>query len=71
MGRLHGAVIGAFAFVLLQELFASQAIFGSLAKHWQLGVGGFIVLVVLWLPNGLVGLLDTLERNRGTGAGDA
>jgi len=34
-------------------------------------VGGFIVLVVLWLPNGLVGLLDTLERKRGTGAGNA
>ncbi|HME90389.1 MAG TPA: branched-chain amino acid ABC transporter permease [Myxococcaceae bacterium] len=70
MGRLYGAVIGAFAFVLLQELFASQAIFGALAKHWQLGVGVFIVLVVLLLPRGLGGLLQLLERQRGAGAAD-
>jgi branched-chain amino acid transport system permease protein len=71
MGRLYGAVIGAFAFVLLQEFFASQAIFGALAKHWQLGVGVFIVLVVLLLPKGLAGLLEPLEKRRAARTGDA
>lgn len=63
-GRLYGAVMGAFAFVLLQELFASQALFGGLAKHWQLGMGVFIVLVVLLLPNGLAGLASSGRSSR-------
>jgi branched-chain amino acid transport system permease protein len=62
MGRLYGALIGAFAFVFLQEFFANQAIFGPLAKHWQLAVGAFIVLAVLWLPSGLAGLLGTFDK---------
>ena len=39
IGRLRGAVIGAFAFALLQELFQSEAVFGGFAKHWQLALG--------------------------------
>jgi branched-chain amino acid transport system permease protein len=57
MGNLYGAVIGAFSFVLIQELFSSEALFGTLAKHWQLAMGIFIVLIVLLLPNGLASLL--------------
>ncbi len=56
MGSLHGAVIGAFAFSLLQELFKSQAIFGDFARHWHLGVGATIILAVALLPRGLAGL---------------
>jgi len=62
MGTLYGAVIGAFAFVLVQEFFSYQDIFGEYAKRWQLAMGGFIVLVVLLLPQGLAGLLDRLGR---------
>jgi hypothetical protein len=58
MGRLHGAVIGAFAYVLLQEWLSAQALFGTYAKHWQLAMGGLIVIMVLVLPHGLGGLLD-------------
>lgn len=57
MGSLHGPIIGAFAFVLLQELFSNQAWFGAAAKHWQLAMGAFIILVALRLPEGLAGLL--------------
>src|SRR5258708_28013318 len=56
MGSLHGAVLGAFAFSLLQELFKSQAIFGDFARHWHLGVGATIILCVALLPRGLAGL---------------
>jgi len=56
MGSLHGAVLGAFAFSLLQELFKSQAIFGDFARHWHLGVGASIILCVALLPRGLAGL---------------
>jgi branched-chain amino acid transport system permease protein len=58
MGRLHGAVIGAFAYVLLQEFFSASSVFGAYAKHWQLAMGSLIVLIVLILPHGLAGLFD-------------
>jgi branched-chain amino acid transport system permease protein len=56
LGHLRGALIGAFAFALLQELFKSEAIFGAFAKHWHLGLGLSIIASVVFLPRGLVGL---------------
>ena len=56
IGHLRGALIGAFAFALLQELFKSEAVFGSFAKHWNLGLGLTIIASVALLPRGLVGL---------------
>jgi branched-chain amino acid transport system permease protein len=56
LGYLRGALIGAFAFALLQELFKSEAVFGSLAKHWHLGLGLTIIASVALLPRGLVGV---------------
>jgi branched-chain amino acid transport system permease protein len=56
IGHLRGALIGAFAFALLQELFKSEAIFGAFAKHWHLGLGLTIIFSVALLPRGLVGL---------------
>jgi branched-chain amino acid transport system permease protein len=63
-GRLYGAILGAFAYVLLQELLASQALLGSLAKHWQLGMGVAVVLIVLLLPSGLASIFDAFGRTR-------
>jgi branched-chain amino acid transport system permease protein len=56
MGTLVGAVLGAFSYVLLQEWFS------ALTKHWQLLMGGFIVVAVLLLPHGLVGAPRMLRR---------
>ncbi len=56
IGHLRGALIGAFAFALLQEFFKSEAIFGSFAKHWNLGLGLSIIASVALLPRGLVGV---------------
>ncbi len=56
LGHLRGALLGAFAFALLQELFKSEAIFGDFAKHWHLGLGLSIIASVALLPRGLVGL---------------
>ena len=56
LGHLHGALIGAFAFALLQEFFKSDAIFGTFARHWQLGFGLAIIVSVALLPRGLAGL---------------
>lgn len=62
MGTLYGPVVGAFAFVILQEAFSNQAWFGPLAKHWQLAMGVFIILVALYLPQGLAGLAQKFGR---------
>jgi branched-chain amino acid transport system permease protein len=56
IGHLRGALIGAFAFTLLQELFKSEAVFGAFAKHWLLGMGLTIIVSVALLPRGLVGV---------------
>jgi branched-chain amino acid transport system permease protein len=56
LGHLRGALVGAFAFALLQEFFKSEAVFGALAKHWHLGLGLSIIASVVLLPRGLVGV---------------
>jgi branched-chain amino acid transport system permease protein len=62
MGKLHGAVLGALVYVLLQEILSAPALLGSYAKHWQLAVGSLIVLIVLALPDGLAGLFDRANK---------
>ena len=62
IGHLRGALIGAFAFVLLQEFFKSEAVFGSFARHWHLGLGLSIILCVALLPKGLVGVPGQLKE---------
>ncbi|HEY1326239.1 MAG TPA: branched-chain amino acid ABC transporter permease [Casimicrobiaceae bacterium] len=69
IGSWRGAVIGAFAFVLLKELFQSEAIFGAFARHWQLPLGLTIIAAVALMPNGLIGVASQLRRaRRGTPA---
>jgi branched-chain amino acid transport system permease protein len=68
IGHLRGALIGAFAYALLQEFFKSEAIFGAFAKHWHLGLGMTIIVSVALLPKGLVGLPAVLKtRLAGSG----
>ncbi len=55
MGTLYGPIAGAFAFVMMQEYFS------ALTKHWQLLMGGLIVLVVLFFPGGLASLADRFK----------
>ena len=64
IGHLRGALIGAFAFALLQELFKSEAIFGALSKYWLLGLGITIILAVALMPKGLVGVPAQLRDHK-------
>jgi branched-chain amino acid transport system permease protein len=59
MGTLAGPVIGAAAMLLLELGLQSLPMAGdaNLAKHWQLPMGIAIVLVALYLPNGIARLL--------------
>jgi branched-chain amino acid transport system permease protein len=56
LGSLYGAVAGAFAFVALQELYS------SLTTHWQLLLGGTIILLVIFLPGGLASVTGRFKR---------
>ena len=64
IGTLRGAVLGAFVFVLMKELFQSEALFGAFAKHWQLPLGLAVIACVALMPNGIVALPTQLRRFR-------
>ena len=61
MGTLTGPVVGAVAMLALEVAFQ------GVTKHWQLLMGGFIVLVALFLPRGLIGLAAAARRRREPG----
>jgi branched-chain amino acid transport system permease protein len=63
MGTLTGPIVGAFAMLLLEIAFQ------GVTKHWQLLMGGFVVLVALFLPYGLVGLAALATRKKAVGDG--
>ncbi|HEX2136336.1 MAG TPA: branched-chain amino acid ABC transporter permease [Microvirga sp.] len=52
IGTLHGAVIGAAAFLLLEEQLS------GLTEHWKMIFGPFLILVVLFARGGIVGLVQ-------------
>lgn len=55
IGQLWGGLIGAFTFVLLQELLS------SFTKLWHLWLGIAIVLIVLFLPGGMISLAERVK----------
>jgi len=50
VGHLYGGLVGAAAFLLLEEVLSAYTL------HWQLGLGAVLLLVVLVAPNGLLSL---------------
>jgi branched-chain amino acid transport system permease protein len=64
MGNFAGAIVGAFSFELVLNLFKDLPQIGNinLGKHWQLWMGSFIVLVVLLAPRGLLGLFQRSDK---------
>ena len=58
MGTLSGPIVGAFAMLL------AEIAFQGVTKHWQLLMGGFVVLVALFLPYGLIGLAALATRSK-------
>jgi branched-chain amino acid transport system permease protein len=50
LAGLHGALIGALGFVLLEEWLSHQW------EHWRIIFGVLLILAVLFLPNGLSGI---------------
>jgi len=69
MGNFAGAIVGAFTFEYVLHVFKDLPQAGSvnLGKHWQLWMGSFIVLVVLFAPRGLLGLVQRLGQRKEAG----
>lgn len=64
MGSLFGAILGAFAFEGLHQLFA------SLTPHWELPMGIVVIVMVMLLPKGIAGLLVKLCEKKAPAVAD-
>jgi branched-chain amino acid transport system permease protein len=49
IGTLIGPVVGAVVFILVQEILSSYT------EHWMIFTGAIFILMVIFLPGGLVG----------------
>jgi len=58
MGSLHGAVIGAAAFLLLEEWLS------GFTEHWKVIFGPMLVLIVLFMRGGILGFLGRISGAR-------
>jgi len=67
LGSLHGAIIGAAAFLLLEEFlpeilhmasfFLAEETRSHLAENWKMVFGPLLILIVLFVRGGIMGLL--------------
>src|SRR6185436_8497518 len=55
LGTLHGAIIGAAAYLLIEEAL------GGITEQWKLIFGPLLVLIVLFARGGLLGLADKVR----------
>lgn len=58
-GRLYGAILGATIFLVAQDQLA-----GINPQYWYFWIGLLLMVVVLFLPNGILGGLERLVRGR-------
>ena len=65
-GTLYGAVVGA-----MLVNFAKTWFTGALPEVWLFALGALFVLVTLFLPRGVVGLLDYLKKRRSSRQAEA
>jgi branched-chain amino acid transport system permease protein len=68
MGNFAGAIVGALAFEYLLHVFKDLPTIGkvNLGKHWQLWMGSFIVLLVVFAPRGILGLVEKFMKRKRT-----
>ncbi len=60
MGNFAGAIVGAFAFEIMLDVFKDLPAIGGFetGKHWQLWMGLCIVGVICFAPRGILGLVQ-------------
>ena len=57
MGSIYGAAIGAFVYLLLEQVLSVYT------EHWQIFLGPFLILVVLFARHGIYGILQGRRVN--------
>ena len=64
MTRLPGPLVGAIAFLLLEETLPEimHAVAPSLANNWMIIFGPILIVVVLFAPGGVLGLVARLRQ---------
>jgi branched-chain amino acid transport system permease protein len=62
MGQLYGPVIGAAIFTYLEEFLITK-----FPELYMLIFGAILVVAILYLPDGLVGLLQRWRKGRSAG----
>ena len=53
VGRIYGAFVGPVVYLIAQDQLAKQ-----FPEYWYLGIGGLLVIVVLFARGGILGILD-------------
>jgi branched-chain amino acid transport system permease protein len=56
-GRLYGAIVGAITYMVLEHTLAK-----AYPTAWQLGIGVTLIVVALYVRNGILGLAEALWR---------
>ncbi|OGA41062.1 MAG: branched-chain amino acid ABC transporter permease [Betaproteobacteria bacterium RIFCSPLOWO2_12_FULL_68_19] len=62
VGRFWGAPIGAAVLLTLEETLSGSEALGQYALHWQLPVGVVLLVIVLYAPQGIAGLIAGRRR---------
>jgi branched-chain amino acid transport system permease protein len=57
LGSLHGAILGAAAYVILEEVLA------GFTEHWKMIFGPMLVLIAIFARGGMTGLFESLRRD--------
>jgi len=57
-GRLYGGLVGAIIFMVARDQFS-----GNTPQFWYFWIGALLILVVIFLPNGILGGLAKLNRS--------
>jgi branched-chain amino acid transport system permease protein len=53
VGRLYGAFVGPLVYLVAQDLLAKQ-----FPEYWYFGIGMLLIVVVMFAPGGILGLID-------------
>jgi branched-chain amino acid transport system permease protein len=61
MGNLYGPIIGAVLFTYIQEILTT----GVLKNYYMLIFGAILVGTILYLPNGLIGIIQNIWKRIG------
>jgi branched-chain amino acid transport system permease protein len=56
VGRIYGAFVGPVVYLIVQDYLAKQ-----FPEYWYFGIGFILVLVVIFAPGGILGLLDRVR----------